>query len=111
MAPTLSALRIYSLKSTGLTGCLLNLDNDEFSRRDWGDSDDDVDDARGNVVRGRRSAIAIDEVGIESTLPLQVREEGTDALAQRCPERIGVRLKDCPFDSTMDALLDVESQA
>ena len=52
-----------------------------WKSRFFGRTDDDVDDAPCDVVRRRRVLVAINKVGIERALSLQVCEEGVDAQA------------------------------
>ncbi len=55
-----------------LSGDLLDLDNDEFSRLYRRESDDDIEDAAIDVVCSRRRLVALHDVVVERALASEI---------------------------------------
>src|SRR5271165_2666287 len=93
-----------------LTSELLDADDDELGGLQWREADDDIDNAKIDVVLRRRLAVALDEVGLtrrsalERALAEQRLHEGTDVQPDRRPQRLVIRLEHRPLQSSSKAL-------
>ena len=89
---------------------------DELGGLERGEADDDVHDARVDVVLRGRLLVALDEVrlarrrALEGALAEQVLHEGADVEADLRPQRLVVRLEDHPLRAAIEALLDEQRQ-
>ena len=61
---------VYGLRSQ-LTGDLLDIDDDKFSRFERGKTDDHIDDALVNIRLGSGRGVALDKVGVLGRLTLE----------------------------------------
>jgi hypothetical protein len=90
---------------------LLNLDDDELTRPEWGKANLDIDDPQFDVVLGCRVPPTPDEVrfiwapALEGTLAKQALHERLDAQPDLLPETLVVGLEDGPLGVTVNARL------
>src|SRR5262245_33793777 len=105
VAFTLNCAMVFSFLSGDLPCELLDLDDDELRRLQGCKADDDVHDAKVDVVLCGRFFIALHKVRVFRRLPLkgslykQVVHEGTDVQPDLSPQRFDVRFKHHPLRS------------
>ena len=95
----------------------MELDDYELSWLQRCKADFDVDDATVNVVLRRRIGIALHEIcvarslALESSLAEQPIQESADIQTQLGPQRLIVRLENCPLRSAIERLLEKQREA